>query len=366
MAELADEVQSGEVINDAPIPEPPAEVVDAPVKEASEKPEKPVKGQSIREALNSAVEKAKKDETGRLHAKDGKFAPKEKTVEAKDAPVELPKTEKDVQPKEPSVATIGPPPGWSAESKAIFATLPDPIKQDIIKREKEVSDGFKSKSEELKRYSEVDQVVAPLRPLFQQMGISEAEGLRRLTSWESALRNPATRMQAYQALGQQYGINFNSPQSEAPAIPDQLRPVIDQFGQITQQVNSLQSELQRSREEKVSETLAAFSKDKPHFEKVRVKMGQLIQAGIVPPNDLDSAYQQAVWADPEIRAVLQKDQVAEQLKAQQQRTQNARAAAISPSTRAPTAPVNGAEKTGSKGVRGSLLQSIKELQDNRA
>jgi len=368
--ELADQVQGGEVINDAPIPEPPADLVDAPVKDASEKTEKPAKGQSIRDALNSAVEKAKKDETGRLHAKDGKFVPKDKAVEAK-APVELPKTEKDVQPKEPSTAPIGPPPGWSAESKAVFATLPDPVKQDIIKREKEVSDGFKSKSDEIKRYSEVDQVVAPLRPLFQQMGISEAEGLRRLTSWESALRNPATRMQAYQALGQQYGINLNSPQSEAPAIPDQLRPVYDQFGNLTNQISSIQGELQRSREERVSETLAAFSRDKPHFEKVRVRMGQLIQAGAVPPNDLDSAYQQAIWADPEIRAALIKEQTekqaAEQLKANQQRAQNAKAAAISPSSRSPNgAVVNGAEKSGRKSIRETLNSAIRELQDNRA
>ena len=367
MAELADQVETGAVVNDAPIPVTPADTGIEANPEPAERQAKPEK-QTIRQALNKAVEQAKEDEKGRLHGKDGKFTPK-KPVEAQATPVETPKTEKDVQPKEPSTAVVGPPGGWSAESKALFATLPDPLKQDILKRENEVSDGFKSKSDELKRYGEVDQVIAPLRPFFQQMGISEAEGLRRLTAWESALRNPATRMQAYQNLGQQYGINFNSPQPESQ-IPDHLRPVYDQFGQITQQVSSLQGELQRSREEKVSETLAAFSKDKPHFEKVRVRMGQLIQAGAVPSSDLEGAYQQAIWADPEIRASLLKEQTekqaAEQVKAQQQRAQSARAAAISPGTRSPTGPIANGKDAGKKSVRDTLLASVKELQENRA
>ena len=115
MVELADQVETGAVVNDAPIPVTPADtgIETSPEPERQGKPEK----QTIRQALNKAVEQAKEDEKGRLHGKDGKFAPK-KPVEAQAAPVETPKTEKDVQPKEPSTAAIGPPPGWSAESKA--------------------------------------------------------------------------------------------------------------------------------------------------------------------------------------------------------------------------------------------------------
>ena len=247
MAELADEVQGGEVINDSPIPAPPDEVVEAPVKEASEKQEKPVKGQSIRDALNSAVEKAKKDETGRLHAKDGKFAPKEKAVEAQ-APVEIPKTEKDVQPKEPSTA-IGPPPGWSVESKAAFASLPDPVKQDILKREKEVSDGFKSKSDELKRYQEIEQVLAPARAVYQRAGVqSDAEAIKRLFMWEGMIRqNPAY---ALQQLAQQYGVNLSPAQSsDQPSAAIQENPYI---GQLAQEVQSLKSTIQQSEQQQVS------------------------------------------------------------------------------------------------------------------
>lgn len=374
MAELADQVESGEVVNDAPIPDSGTD--HGIEKRASEKPSGKPEKQTIRQALNNAVkvEQAKSDDKIRLHAKDGKFAGKDKPVEAQSAPAEIPTTIKDAQSKEPSTTAVGPPPGWSAESKAAFATLPDHIKADLAKREKEVSDGFKKYSDDTKKYQEIEQVLAPSRAVYQQHGLTnDAEAIKRLFSWEASLRNPQTRMQAFQGLARQYGIPLNSPQSQAPdaqGIPDQLRPVYDQFGQLTQQVSSIQGELQRSREEQVSKTLTDFAKDKPHFEKVRMRMGQLIQAGIVQPSDLDGAYQQACWADPDIRTALTKEQFdkqqAEAAKNQTNRAQSARQAAISPSTRSPTAPVANGAKPGKMTARESLMASIRELQDNRA
>lgn len=335
------------------------------------KPEKAEKPISARQSIEKAIKEVREDEKGRLHAKDGKFAPKTEAAPKEVAPVEIPKTEKDVQPK--ASEAIGPPPGWSAESKAVFATLPDHVKNDLIKREKEVSDGFKKYSDETKKYQEIEQVLAPIRQTYQQVGVkSDAEAIKSLLGWEASFRNPVTRMQAFHNLARQYGINLNSPStqaSDAQGIPDQLRPVLDQFGQLTQQVTGIQGELQRSREEQVSKTLTDFAKDKPHFEKVRMRMGQLIQAGIVPPNDLDGAYQQAIWADPEIKTALIKEQFdkqqADTLKATTQRTQAARQAAVSPSTRAPTAPVNG-KVNGKQSVRDALTASIRELRETRA
>ena len=334
----------------------------------SEKLEKPI---SVRETINKSIAKVREDEKGRLHAKDGKFAPKSEAAPKEAAPVEIPKTEKDAQPK--ASEAIGPPPGWSAESKAAFATLPDHIKADLVKREKEVSDGFKKYSDTDKRYQEIEQVLAPVRPIFQQNGVkSDAEAIKSLLGWEASFRNPTTRMQAFHNLARQYGINLNSPQSQvSDAIPDQLRPVYDQFGQLTQQVSSIQGELQRSREEQVSKTLTDFSKDKPHFEKVRMRMGQLIQAGIVSPNDLDGAYQQAIWADPEIKTTLIKEQFdkqqAEQKKNQTQHSQAARQASVSPATRSPAGPVaNGKTVNGKQSVRDALNASIRELRETRA
>lgn len=367
--ELADlQNTENQALETGPIGAPEATEPEIKSEARAEKPEKQEK-LSIREALNKAVADAKKDDKGRLHhPKDGKFVPK---VEAEKSPAEIQATEKDVQPSEASKPVIGPPPGWSPASKAAFDSLPDPVKQDILKREQEVSSGFKQKSDELKRYQDIEQVIAPARQTFQRHGVtSDAEAIKRLFMWEGAIR--ANPVQAISELARQYGVNLSSgpqPQAFEQEIPAQLRPVIDQFGNITQKVSALEGELQRSREERVSQDLAAFAKDHPHFEKARVRMGQLIQAGAVQPNDLEGAYQQAIWADADIRAALIKEQTEKQLaeatKLQTQRAQAARAASVSPSGRAPTGSVNGA-KPESKGVRGAIMSSIESLRDNRA
>jgi len=99
-------------------------------------------------------------------------------------------------------------------------------------------------------------------------------------------------------------------------------------------------------------------------------MGQLIQAGIVQPTDLEGAYQQACRADPEIYDLLVKEQFekqqAEIKKDQTQRSEAARKAAISPSTRSPNSPVVNGTKPGKQSVREALNASIRELQDQRA
>ena len=99
-------------------------------------------------------------------------------------------------------------------------------------------------------------------------------------------------------------------------------------------------------------------------------MGQLIQAGIVQPSDLEEAYRQATMADPEISALIIKEQFDKQqadlLKSTTVRTQAARQAAISPSSRAPTAQVANGKMNGKQSVRDALTASIKELRETRA
>jgi hypothetical protein len=132
----------------------------------------------------------------------------------------------------------------------------------------------------------------------------------------------------------------------------------------------LQSELQRMQSERAQSEISAFSKDKPYFDKVKTTMGQLMAQGAA--TDLDKAYQMATWNDPDIRAEMIQKELDGRLTANQQaqatqvqRSQTARKAAVSPSTKAPAAPqVNGKDKP--KGVRGSILNAIESIREERA
>ena len=96
-------------------------------------------------------------------------------------------------------------------------------------------------------------------------------------------------------------------------------------------------------------------------------MGQLMLRGAA--TSLDQAYQMAIWSDPEIRADLMKAEVDSRINQAQQeaqkRAEQARKAAISPSTRAPTGEsMNGKEQK--KGVRGSIMAAVNQLREERA
>lgn len=372
MAELSDvQNQENEQVADAVVSggaEVPAEKPEV----AAEKPDKPEKRLSLREQLNASVEKVRKEEAERVRdTTTGKFVKGDAPEKA--APAEKPAIQKDAQPEASKV--VGPPPGWSQESKTYFNSLPadHPLRKDVAKREEEVSNGFKKYSDDAKRYQEIEQVLAPVRPNYQKVGIqSDAEAIKRLFMWEGMIRqNPA---QALQQLAQQYGVNLSPAQSSdqpstaAQEIPPQLRPVIDQFGQVSQRLQNLETHLTQSQEQQVSKELTAFAKDKPHFEKVRTAMGRLLQSGMAA--DLDNAYQMAIWADPEIRKQMREEEDtkrrAEMEKSATEQALKARRAAVSPQARAP-APQNGATGAkGQKGVRGSILASIAELNEDRA
>jgi hypothetical protein len=238
-----------------------------------------------------------------------------------------------------------------------------PIKKDVLKREEEVSNGFKQKSDELKRYQEIEQVLSSARPVYQRTGVNDAEAIKRLFAWEAYIRqNPE---QALHEIARQYGVNLtaqpSSPQGDIP------QPVLDQFGQLRQAVSATQSEIQRLQDERIASDLRTFAKDHPYFERVRITMGQLTQAGVAP--DLDNAYQKAVMLSPDIQAEINtaneakkaEEEAKKQAELQRQQQQRAKAA-VSPTSRAPSAAIKVPDK--SPGIRGSILQAIEEVRGN--
>jgi hypothetical protein len=235
---------------------------------------------------------------------------------------------------------------------------------DVQKREKEVSDGFKKYSDDAKRYQEIEQLLTPVRPIYQQNGLkSDAEAIKYLLQWEASIRqNPAL---AIRHLVQQFGIDPASFAQQNPGQSTGPDPLQQYLQPISQQLGSVQGELERMKSERAAAEITEFAKDKPHFERVKTEMGQLLQAGLA--QNLDDAYQKATWSNPEIKAELMakelEGQLASKQQESQQRAQQARKAAVSPGVRAPAAPqLNGKEKP--KGIRGSILAAVEEIRES--
>ena len=352
--------------------------------ENSPQPSSPEKPLSLREQINKSVEAVRKEEATRARdVQTGKFTKVEasaaETANAeKPAAAGIPKPEQNAQPEASKPA--GPPSGWSKEAQALWDQLPPAVKADAVRREAEVAKGFEEYRGKTAQLQEITQALDPIRPILQQNGIqSDAAAVKQLLQWEGSFRNPATRVQAFHDLARTYGVDLNSlvqNPTQAPSsvqdIPEPLRPVIDQFGNIVQEVNGLKQEFQRSREERISSELTAFA-SKPehaHFDKVRVLMGQLMSSGIVTPGDLEGAYQKATALHPEVSAAIEAEKVAkaaaELAKTNAEKAQRARQAAISPGQRSPNGAVtSGTTPAKRSSVKESVLASIAELREGQ-
>jgi hypothetical protein len=337
---------------------------------ASESPSKPEKPLSVREQITKSIEAVRTEEAKRVRdAATGKFVKPE--AEKPAAANEIPKPATEAKPE--GSTPEAPPSAW----KGIWESMTPEARAIAVKRESEVAKGFDEYRTKVKQYEALDQVIAPARARFQQQGIqNDAQALQNILTWEAGLSNPATRVKAFRDLGSQLGIDFSTlvqSSSQAPSqaqdIPEPLRPVIDQFGNIVQQVQNVESRLQSWEQRQTSDQIAAFAKDKPHFDKVSVLMGQLMQAGSA--KDLDSAYQQAIKIHPEVSVQIEAERAtkdaAERERAQAEKAAAARRAAVSPSGRSPHggAPAAGQQINGKQSVREAILSSVSQLREGQ-
>jgi hypothetical protein len=286
MSDMEDDIRAAmaEVSGIAPEPAPVEEVVapEAVVAEA--------------ETPHDDSEKAA---DGRVRGPDGKFIAK------------APEMVQDT-PDQPSEAVADPaaklairaPASWSPAAKATFDKLPPEVQQAVAKREQEIDHGLRRKSEEVKRYEPLEQVLAPRRAQWAAQGMDEVHAVKTLLAAQDLLeKNP---MQGLEFLARSYGVNLNTAQPQGQ--PYQAQPARDSHPEIAalkQQLQVLQSQVQTAQTAPIVSQIDAFQNDPAnlYFENVRDDMAVLLHNG--KASDLKEAYEMACWMRPDIRPFLQ-------------------------------------------------------------
>lgn len=237
----------------------------------------------------------------------GQFIKADGTV---DTEAEAARTVPDADPapdklEQPSTA-VEPPKSWSADVKAEWSKLPPAVQQAVLKRETEINEGGRRWSEEKRQY---DEVLSPVRGLAQQHGVDERETINRLLSANEWLeRDPKGALAAF---AKAYGVDLNAPtNSNAPQ-----RQADPRIAQLHQEVSGLKTTLQQREIAEASSAIESFasSPGHEHFETVKARMGQLMEAG--QATSLNDAYEQAIWLEPTIRPQLIAAQTASDLAA---------------------------------------------------
>jgi hypothetical protein len=202
------------------------------------------------------------------------------------------------------------PKNWSEDVRSKFKDLPRDAQEYMLKRDKEMTADYTRKTQEVaeqrKSFESLDKVIAPMRQQIAASGVGEAEYISRLLNADMALRN--NPKMALKQLAQGYGIDlssieetvdWNDSDPQITQLKQQNQAILAELNQFKQQ--NLQSARQQT--EAQINGFANTKDDKgnlkyPHFDKLRVKMGNLIDAG--EAKGLEDAYAKAVRLDDEL------------------------------------------------------------------
>jgi hypothetical protein len=225
---------------------------------------------------------------------------------------------------EPAPDALAAPKTWPAEQREAFEQLPDEQKGFMVQREQEREAAFTRKTTELaeqrKQLEGLNGVLAPYKQQMQAHGISEAEYVSRLMSYDNALRqNPK---QAISQLAQHYNVQLPSGDSGADYADEytadsHTHELQQQLAQTQQQVSQLAQSQHQERYRQLEDQVEGFANQKdangnlkhPHFEKVRERMSRLVTAG--ETQDLMTAYNMALRLDDGLyKEALEKERTA--------------------------------------------------------
>jgi hypothetical protein len=194
------------------------------------------------------------------------------------------------------------PKSWAKEQHEVWAKLPPEAQNYIEHREKQMLDGI----EEYKEYAhygrELNNVISPYSPMFEQAGVDIRTGVQYLLNAQYLLQvgTPQQKENELRRIAQQYGVNLGEKTAQTE---EKLDPRLEQMQNT---INQLQNAMRTSQQHTLTEVRAKtqaevnnFANDgnHPYFDELADEIAIQIKAG----KDLQAAYDTAVYANPVTR-----------------------------------------------------------------
>lgn len=289
------------------------------------------------EAVAAEAPEAEGATATRERDEHGRFKPKEAPVEADpkpayDAPLE----------QEPGHITPDPyglAPQYAGPAiKAKWASLDPEVRAEIVKRDQEVHRTFTRFDEERNFGKQVKDVVAPYEGFIKSLGGTPVQAFDYLIKTDYALRTaqPEQRKALFLKAAADYGIDLSGaqpPAGERPQVDPQIETLQQRIARLESEQNNANASRREQDQRQIDAQIADFASkpENAYFERVKPVMATLLQSG--QAESLEKAYDMAVYADPETRALhLAAQRDAEDRKRTAERTaQAAKARQASPS-----------------------------------
>jgi hypothetical protein len=220
---------------------------------------------------------------------------------------------------------------------------------------------------------------------MKQNNVTPGQAVNQLFKWHMELAGP-NKVQAFKQLAQSFGIDPSTlVASQSPdtqnntnqTIPDNLKPIIEG---LESRLKGYETNVAAQNQAAAQQTWSNWAKDKPHAEAVRMLMANLINSDLAlmqsgQPQvsntvkngsiDMDTAYQAATYAHPEVRQLVLQEEQKKRDTAARDAAEKARKAGGSLRTGAPGGKVNspnGNDALKVESPRESIQRALAEIK----
>ena len=234
--------------------------------------------------------------------------------------------QEQVEKQAPELEAISAPKHWPKEEQEIFNAWDANVQHQVMDRYKAMEGDYTKKTQALAKYKKrnesLDEIYGPFRDDFQRAGMDEVAATRQLLAAHKYLREDP--QQALKWLAQSYGVDLKAVNDDT-AIEDeyadpQMKAMQQQIAQLQGTITNQQQQAQNMQKQEVQAMIDNFQTAKdadgnlkhPHFDVVQNQMSGLISSGVA--KDIASAYDMAVYANPETRAKVLEEKVKNETK----------------------------------------------------
>tara|TARA_R100000479_G_scaffold128589_1_gene67178 strand:- start:378 stop:1463 length:1086 start_codon:yes stop_codon:yes gene_type:complete len=331
--------------------------------------------ETVRETLNRVLanQEIPQEETAET-PQETEEVEEEATEETEEEVAET-EVEEKAEEEEKPLEAITPPQHWPKDFKEDFEKLPVEAQHLLYDRHKELEGDYTKKTQGVAKYRKrqeaFDEILKPHMDDFSRAGMDEVGAVRQLLAAHDYLRKDPK--QAIQWLAKNYGVDMSEvgmDTAEDEYADPQVKALQQQVAQLQGFLNQQQQTQMQSVQQDTQSMIDKFASAKdadgnlkyPHFEEVRDRMGVLIQGN--QAQDLESAYEMAIYADPKLRQSLMDNYAATktQKEVKTEAVKKAKKAQRSTVRGNPT-PAEKALPTGLS-VRDTIMKSIQQLENN--
>lgn len=287
------------------------------------------------------------------------FEEKTKQPENNDVVTVKEEIKAEVVTEQPIVEVAPPtkaPTSWTATAKAEWEKLPDAIRQEVLRREDEMHKGLTKQDDERLTGKRFNEAINPFLPLINSTGAQPIAVIQDLlqTVYNLKTGTPEQKANTLRQIAQAYDVDVEGLSQPQPYIDPALETLQQRLDRMEQLEQQRAFQYQQSQEQQLSSEIAAFAAKHEHYDKVSPHMAALLSNGIA--QTLEDAYNQAIWANPDVRSILTANQQREADEKRKQEIQAKTTAAKMAAGSVTGSPLSGAVTTASphKDLRSEL------------